>query len=189
LYCRLPTAGGGPDASVLAIAHAERRGTEAPRVTLDLCRGWHTRNVEGVVAEMASLLRRYRVGQVVGDKYAGEWVPAAFQRHGIHYHHAAQTRSEVYLALHPLLATERVALLDHPTLLKELRQLERRTSRMGRDVVDHPPRLHDDFANAAALAIVTAERRATEAAPNFRTVFGPLHRRPVSPLVRFLDAD
>ena len=41
--------GGGPDASTLAIAHAEKRGTDAPLVTLDLCRGWHTANVEGVV--------------------------------------------------------------------------------------------------------------------------------------------
>jgi len=70
-----------------------------------------------------------------------------------------RTRSEVYLELHPLIATERVALPDVPVLVKELRQLERRTGR-GKDVVDHPPKLHDDMANSCALAIVEAEERA-----------------------------
>lgn len=179
--------GGGPDASTLAIVHAERRGADAPLVTLDLCRGWRERHVEGVVGEMAAHLRRYRIGQVVGDKYAGEWVPAAFKRQGIDYRHATRNRSEAYLELHPIIATGRVLLLDCPTLLRELRQLERRTGR-GRDVVDHPPRLHDDFANAAALALVEADVHATEVQPNWRSVLtrGP-RRRPTSALDRFLN--
>ena len=48
-------------------------------------------------------------------------------------------------------------MLEHPTLLREMRQLERRTRRQGRDLIDHPARLHDDHANAAALALVAAE--------------------------------
>jgi len=148
--------GGGPDASVLAIAHSEA-GTDPPRLVLDLCRGWREPNVEGVVAEMAQHLRRYRVTSVTGDRYAGEWVPAAFRRHGIDYQAASRNRSEVYIELHPLLATGRAVLLDHSTLLRELRQLERRTGRQGKDVIDHPPRLHDDHANAAALALVEAD--------------------------------
>jgi hypothetical protein len=35
--------------------------------------------------------------------------------------------------------------------------LERRTSRGGKDSVDHPPGSHDDVANAAAGALVLAE--------------------------------
>jgi hypothetical protein len=84
-------AGGGPDASTLAIAHAEPEANGPPRVVLDLCRGWRERNVEGVVAEMAAHLGRYRVGTVTGDKYAGEWVPAAFRRHGIAYSRLGQS--------------------------------------------------------------------------------------------------
>jgi hypothetical protein len=38
--------------------------------------------------------------------------------------------------------------------------LERRTSRSGRDTVDHAPGAHDDIANAAAGAIVAAAGRA-----------------------------
>jgi len=170
--------GGGPDASTLAIAHAERRGSEAPRVVLDVCRGWHTANVEGVVAEMAEHLGRYRIGSVVGDKYAGEWVPSAFKRHGIAYRHATRNRSEVYIELHPLIATGRAVLLDHSTLLRELRQLERRTGRQGRDTVDHPLRLHDDHANAAALALVEVAARATRVTPDFRHVIRTIRPRP-----------
>lgn len=164
--------GGGADAFTLAIAHAETRAGEAPRVVLDLCRGWRTANVEAVVAEIATHLRRYRVSEIVGDRYSAEWVVSAFQRHGITYTHATRTRSEAYVELHPLIATGRAALLDHGALLKELRQLERRTGRL-RDVIDHPPRLHDDHANAAALAMVTADVAASEPEPNYRKLLSP----------------
>ena len=148
--------GGGPDASTLAIAHAEPEAGGPPRVVLDLCRGWRERNVEGVVAEMAAAIARYRIGTVTGDRYAGEWVPAAFRRHGVAYVPARWTRSEAYLELSPLVATGRAVLLDHGALLRELRSLERRTGRQGRDTIDHPPRQHDDHANAATLALVAA---------------------------------
>jgi hypothetical protein len=171
--------GGGPDASVLAIAHGDRRGVEAPLVARDLCRGWRTPNVESVVAEMADHLRRYRVAAVVADRYAGQWPVAAFARHGMALRHATRNRSEAYCELHPLIATHRALLLDHPTLLRELRQLERRTGRLGKDTVDHPPRLHDDHSNAAALALVEADKRASEPEPDWRNVFTSMasHRR------------
>ena len=35
-------------------------------------------------------------------------------------------------------------------LIRELRLLERRTSRMGKDNITHPPGGHDDFANSLA---------------------------------------
>ena len=43
-----------------------------------------------------------------------------------------------------------VELLDNQTLFNELRALERRTRKGGRDLVDHPPKGHDDLANAVA---------------------------------------
>jgi hypothetical protein len=45
-------------------------------------------------------------------------------------------------------------LLDLPRLTTQLCALERRTSRSGRDVVDHPVNAHDDVINAAAGALV-----------------------------------
>ena len=50
----------------------------------------------------------------------------------------------------------RVALLDNARLKNQLVDLERRTSRIGRDVIDRPPGGHDDVANPCAGALVLA---------------------------------
>jgi len=60
------------------------------------------------------------------------------------------------LHLLPLLNSNRIELLDHPRLINQLTGLERRTSRAGRDTIDHVPGGHDDVANAAAGAAVLA---------------------------------
>ncbi len=50
-------------------------------------------------------------------------------------------------------------MLDDKKLLAQLGNLERRTSRNGRDTVDHPPGGHDDIANSVAGAVVHAAGR------------------------------
>ena len=69
------------------------------------------------------------------------------------YEPAAEPKSELFLELLPVINSRRVALLDNPRLLSQLTALERRTSRAGRDSIDHPPGGHDDLANAAAGAL------------------------------------
>lgn len=44
----------------------------------------------------------------------------------------------------------RVELPPCETTARQLISLERRTTRTGRDIIDHPPGGHDDFANAVA---------------------------------------
>jgi len=68
--------------------------------------------------------------------------------------------SALYLEMLPQFMREQISLPDHPQLVRELRSLERRTSRMGRDTVTHPPGGHDDYANALAGCL-----RASEAKP------------------------
>jgi hypothetical protein len=60
------------------------------------------------------------------------------------------TKSELYLEALPLFTQGLVSLPDHPRLIRALRLLERRTSRIGRDVVDHGRSGSDDYINAAA---------------------------------------
>lgn len=166
--------GGGPDAFTLAIAHAEHQGDPRrvpPRLVLDVMRGWVRDDVESVVAEIADVLRRYRIKHVTGDHYAGEWVPNAFRRHGIRYVQSQLGRSEIYLELQPMLATRRVQLLRNETMIRELHQLERRTGRQGRDSIDHPSGGHDDHANAAALALIAADTIPQRTVEEFRTMF------------------
>jgi hypothetical protein len=47
----------------------------------------------------------------------------------------------------------------HPKIISQLCMLERRTSRGGRDSIDHPPGGHDDVANviAGVAAALTAD--------------------------------
>jgi hypothetical protein len=66
----------------------------------------------------------------------------------------------LYVALLPLINSAKVELLDHPVLIAQLCNLERRTSRAGRDSIDHPPRGRDDVANAVAGVLVLASKPA-----------------------------
>jgi hypothetical protein len=58
--------------------------------------------------------------------------------------------SSLYLEVLPAFMREQISIPDHPILVRELRSLERRTSRMGRDTVSHAPGAHSDYANSLA---------------------------------------
>lgn len=142
----LDPSGGSSDSFTLAIGHpAGNRGV------LDL---WREERAPyqptEVVAKFADILHAYGCTTVKGDHYAGEWPREAFGKHGISYVIADQNKSELYLAFLPALMSERVDLLQAPRILNQLCALDRRTSRMGKDSVDHPPGGHDDVANAVA---------------------------------------
>ena len=144
--------GGRADSMTLAIAH--REGETA---ILDLIREVRPPfNPESVVAEFASELKRYRCGSARMDRYGAEWVRTAFARHGIEARHSDAAKSALYASLLPIVNSGTAQLLDNAHLIAQLISLERRTSRVGKDTIDHPPNGHDDVANAAAGAIVAA---------------------------------
>lgn len=127
------------------------------RAVLDVLRWWPPPfNPSSVIAEIADLMRRYRITQISGDRYAPGFVAEQFRQHGITYVPSPLDRSQLYLELLPLVNSGQVVLLDVPELLRELRGLERRRGTGGRDRVDHAPGAHDDLANAAAGALVLA---------------------------------
>ena len=111
------------------------------------------------MAEFVDLLRTYGIARVEGDRYAGEWPREAFRKLGVVYDVCKKPKSDLYLTLLPSLNSGTVDLLDHPRLLAQLGALERRTSRGGHDIVDHPPRGHDDVSNAVAGALVAVLSR------------------------------
>ena len=120
--------------------------------------------------DFAAVLRLYGVARVVGDRYAGEWVREPFRRHGIAYDLSEAPRSDIYRDTLPLLNSGKVELLDDPRLVAELVALERRTTRSGKDSIDHPPGGHDDVANAVAgallLTVTAVGRRMVRFAPD-----------------------
>jgi len=160
--------GGSSDAFTLAIAHHDK---ESNALVLDVLRARRPPFApEHVVSDYSVLLKSYGLTKVTGDRYAGQWVVSAFQAHGITYRHSERSKSEIYLEAEPLFAQGRVRLPDDRALMTELRQLERRTTRGGKDSVDHPPRGHDDMANAAAGALWLAARGARSSPEEFESV-------------------
>ena len=147
--------GGSRDSMTLAVAHRD-----GDRAILDAVREVRPPfSPQQVVAEFVDLLRSYRVTRIGGDRYAGEWPREVFRKLGVAYQVCETAKSDLYQRLLPLLNSGQVALLDHPRLLSQLSQLERRTSRGGRDLIDHAPRAFDDVANCAAGALVDALSR------------------------------
>ncbi|WP_245906631.1 terminase large subunit domain-containing protein [Teichococcus aestuarii] len=147
--------GGTSDSMTLAIAHQEGRGTGPRRAVLDAVREVKPPfSPEQTVEEFATLLKSYRISRVTGDRYAGEWPREQFRKHGIQYDLADKPKSDIYRDLLPMLNSGQCELLDVPRLAAQLFGLERRTSRGGRDSIDHSPGGHDDLANAVAGVLV-----------------------------------
>lgn len=143
--------GGSADSFTLAVAHREDK-----KAILDALREAKPPfSPEHIVADFAALLKTYRIAKVQGDRYAGEWPREQFRKHGIGYEPSAKPKSDLYRDLLPALNSGGVDLLDHPRLVNQLVSLERRTARSGKDSIDHPPKGHDDVANAVAGALVS----------------------------------
>jgi len=145
--------GGSRDSMTLAIAHAD-----GERAVLDCIREVKPPlSPDVAVGDFAATLKAYHVSQLEGDRYGGEWVPERFLSRGITYLPSERSRSELYMELLPLMNAGRVELLDDQRLRAQLLGLERRTSRGGKDSIDHAPGGHDDVANAVAGAVVLAQ--------------------------------
>lgn len=147
--CFVDPSGGRVDAFTMAIAHEENG-----RRIVDLVRGVPGPfNPEAVTDEFAATMFRYGIHQARSDRYGAEWVIQAFARHNVHISHSDKSKSEIYLEAEPAFATGQVEIPMFKKLIAELRHLERRVTKGGRDTVDHPPGGHDDHANAVCGAI------------------------------------
>ena len=105
--------------------------------------------------QVSDLLKSYGLSACTGDRYAAEWVRSAFERCGIYYKHSERDRSSIYADALPLFTSGRARLLDNKRLVSQFAGLERKTSSMGKDRIDHGPSGHDDLCNAAAGALVS----------------------------------
>jgi len=148
--------GGSNDSMTLCIGHVEGQ-----TVVIDC-----TREVkppfspEAVVKDFCDTLADYRIRKVEGDKYAGEWPRERFSVHKIEYDASAKPRTDLYRDTLPLMNAGLIELPDNERLVNQLCSLERRTSRGGKDSIDHSPGAHDDLANAVAgLASMLSTRR------------------------------
>ena len=145
--------GSGRDSMTLAVAHVE--GDVA---ILDVVREWRPPfSPDQVTSDAAAIVEPYTT-VLYADRYAGDWPLVAFRKHGITVAHCDRTKSELYLEVLPFLNSHKVELLESDRLHQQLSGLERRTTRGGKDSVDHAVGGHDDVVNAAAGALVMAMR-------------------------------
>lgn len=147
--------GGARDSFSLAIAHTEKNA----QVLDCLIEIKAPFNPTSATEQIAATLKSYGLGKTVGDKYAAAWVIDAFRKCGIRYEHSERDRSSIYLDALPLFTSGRARLLDNRRLVSQFGSLERRTSPIGKDRVDHGPGGHDDLCNAAAGALVLGGRQ------------------------------
>lgn len=148
-------AGGGADEYTMAIGHLE-----GERIVVDLVRARHGKPAD-ITAEYAEVFKDYGIRAIVTDKFSGSWAKDEFEKCGIKVEQAAAPKSELYRDSVSRFNSGQVCLPPDPVLVGQFCNLERRVSRNGREVIDHPPGQHEDRANAAAgiMSIVPAGRR------------------------------
>jgi hypothetical protein len=144
--------GGARDSFACAIAHDED-GVAVLDCLVEIKAPF---NPTSATEQIAQTLKSYGITETVGDKYAAQWVVDAFAKCGITYQHSERDRSKIYADALPLFTSGRARLLDNARLVNQFASLERRTSPIGRDRIDHGPAGMDDLANSAALAMVLA---------------------------------
>jgi len=156
-----PSGGTGKDSFTLAIAHEVKDPkTKVRTQVLDLVRAVKPPfSPSGVCAQYAEILKKYGLHKVTGDNYADEWPKEMMLSNGITYEKSDKVKNAIYGAFLPLLNSRSVRLLDHPEMRRELVNLERSTSQMGRDTINHPNNGHDDLINAAAGALLECQTK------------------------------
>jgi hypothetical protein len=146
--------GSGSDASTLAIVHKDREH----KIIQDLIRIWRPPFVtSAVIEEKARILKAYRLSEVTMDHWAGGLPPSLYAAQGI-ITKPAVPKSQIYVDFLGILNSRRLLILDEPTQIAELCNLERRVAWGGRESIDHPQggNSHDDCINALAGAAVLA---------------------------------
>jgi hypothetical protein len=142
--------GTGSDAYCLAIAHMA-----GENYVLDLCYGTppgQTFDPDEITKRYSETCKRFGISTVIGDHCSANWVVSSWKKTGVTYVQSAVFKSQIYLEVAPLFSAGLVRIPDHLKLIRELRLLERRTHRSGKDTVDHGKTGHDDFANSACGA-------------------------------------
>jgi hypothetical protein len=156
--------GGRGDAFTLCIGHREgNRGKGDERFVADVVRArLPPFDPQSVVAEFSLLLKDYKLNTVTGDNYSAAWCETAFRNLGIKYELSEKPKSALYLESLPLWTRGAISIPDMARLLRELRLLERRAHRSGKDSVDHGKTGHDDLANAlCGCAVNTVTPKST----------------------------
>jgi hypothetical protein len=157
-YAFTDASGGRSDSYALAIAHVED-----DVVMVDSIRERKAPfSPDTVTRELAEHCKSYGIRSVLGDRYAASWPSRQWEKNGLQYKTEARVKSDLYLSFLPLLNSGRIQLPNDRGLAVQFESLERRQTRAGKEVIDHPRHQHDDLANCVAgvaLAALDKARR------------------------------
>ena len=142
-------AGGSGDDACVAVSHYDQRRNVRVLDVLESQTGAPPFNPRHAVKKFADILKDYGLSVVQSDDYGGNTFKADFAEHGIRVESVRMPKSDIYEELEPLLNAGDVELLDIAKLQEQLLTLVWRGAR-----IDHQPGDHDDYANAAAGALV-----------------------------------
>jgi hypothetical protein len=154
-----PAGGSGQDSFTAAVSHVDNINDVVLDNLLEIRPPY---SPTAAVDQAAAMFKSYGLNSCTGDAYSALWCVEAFAKVGIKYEHSERNRSEIYLDCLPLFTSGRARILDNKRLINQFASLERKTSSVGKDRVNHGVGGHDDAANAAALAMVLAETPAKE---------------------------
>ena len=147
------------DAFGFSIAHVDKeRG-----IVIDVLRRWPAPgerrttplNPQDILGEIATLLRQYKIGEVVSDQYHIDTLQQLAINLGFSIRQVTFTgdsKATIYANLQQLLNQKRLVLLDHPETLRELKVIEKRNMPGGGVKIGSPRGDHDDMATVVALA-------------------------------------
>ena len=147
-FCFVDVAGGGgKDSYAIAIGHR----TKEERIIIDVVRSRAPKfNPDEVTREYVKLCSQYRIYQVTGDKFSGDWASSSWTKHSkgtIVYLKSDRTKSELYLESEGLFNTGMIEIPDKEQAISELKDLIRKSRSGGKDSVDSYSGQPEDEAN------------------------------------------
>jgi hypothetical protein len=154
-FCGVDPSGGVSDSFTAAVSHADKENHIILDALLEIKAPF---DPDVAVKQVADLIKSYGLNACTGDKYAAQFVVSLFAKNGVSYRHSERDRSKIYGDVLACFTSGRARLLDTPKnrLVVQFAGLQRETTSMGRDKIDHGPGQKDDLCNAASLAMVLA---------------------------------
>ena len=153
--------GGGRDSYAVCIGHKEN-----DRIVVDVVRSRQPKfNPEDVTLQYSELLKEYKIDEVTGDKFSGDFASNIWEKFGISYKKSAKTKAELYLESESAFNTERVELPNKKLAAMQFKMLVRKTRSGGRDSVDTPSGEPEDESNVISGVIVAVQGKLCHAKP------------------------
>jgi len=153
----------------MAIAHQAEGGL----IILDCVRCWTGSKraplgFQWVCEQVAGILRQFGINFLQGDQFAAVAIKQEFLKLGISYSEVTfnrNIRAQLFNNLRHVIEQQRIELLDHPELLRQLRSLEVHRSSDGNIDVRPADGQKDDLAVVLALCVLELSQSANSSAP------------------------